>query len=256
MKYFRKIIWFVMAIVLLASVIIGIGIIFAVKNVNISLTNYRYGDWDSLSEEERAAAEGEIAFYKNRVLEKFRGRLIGYVSEEEIASCFEGTGFVLGSFEKEYPCTLNVSVRERREVFAVASSAGYDIYDENGEYFHKSEVALNDIDGAPNIPVIGADREQMKDVAELSGQFAEHFKALRSVVKEIEIQSTLTANMIFYLRCGIKVRIVDYVNFSAEKMRAAYSEFASLPGELKLSGTIIASVRTDNGTAVAARTPD
>ena len=69
MKYFRKIIWFVMAIVLLASVIIGIGIIFAVKNVNISLTNYRYGDWDSLSEEERAAAEGEIAFYKNRFAE-------------------------------------------------------------------------------------------------------------------------------------------------------------------------------------------
>ena len=76
------------------------------------------------------------------------------------------------------------------------------------------------------------------------------------MVSEIEVQKNVTSNMVFYLYCGLKVRIVDYPNLAEEKAAAAFKEYASLTGEQKLSGTIIASVRADGGAAVAERTPD
>lgn len=256
MKYFKRIIWLVLAIFLLASVIIGIGIIFAVKNVNVSLESFRYADWDYMTDEERSAAESEINLLKGKVLDKFRGTLITYIKEEKVAECFEGTDFVLDGFETDYPCTLNLSLRERRETFAVASGSGYAVYDENGEYLCSKDNAFNSIDGAPDVAVSGASADEMADVAFVAKLFGKNFSALRPVVSEIEVQKNVTSNMVFYLYCGLKVRIVDYPNLAEGKASAAFKEYASLTGEQKLSGTIIASVRADGGAAVAERTPD
>ena len=256
MKYVRKIIWLVIAVVFCASVIIGVGIIFAVKNVNILLESFKYSDWEQLTEGERAEASAEIADFKECILSKYRGTLIGFVDDNEIAACFDGTDFVFESCERDYPCTLNITLKERRETFIISTSQGFEVYDEHGEYLRLNEDSMNNLDNAPNIYVTGANAADMKEIALVSRYFAECFSALRTVVERIEVQTTLTRNMVFYFRCGIKVRIVDYTNLSELKMQQAYAKFVTLSGEEKLSGTIRVGVRENDGVITAERIPD
>ena len=251
MKYVRKIVWLLIGITFFVSLIIGIGIIFSVKNVNVSLESFRYSEWEEMTEAQRATAEEEISSFKNKVLGKYRGALMSFVDEQEIVACLNGTEYAVDSFTKEYPCTLNIKLKERREVFVVAATDGYRIYDEHGEFLRSGEDPLNSIDGAPNIDVSGADLSKINDIATLSGYFAESFSALRTIVKRIEIQTTETKNMVFYLRCGLRIWISDYANLSVEKIEAAYKQFISLSGEKKLSGSIHAGVSVNDGTVRA-----
>lgn len=247
-KYISKVIWFVIAVIFIASLIIGLGVIFAVKNVNVSLESYTFGEWEEMDDEQRTQAERLIGEFKSDILEKYRGKLMGTVSPEKLAECFYGTDYVLEGFEKKYPCTLNITLRERRETFAVAVTQGYNVYDGEGEFLRVKSGLENNIDGAFNI-IAEADAQYIKDIAELSGYFAQDFSALRSAVERISVDRTDSGNMIFKLRCGLNIRIVDYKNLSREKIRAAYTAFGKLSGGDKMSGTIIAN--SSSGFAVA-----
>lgn len=254
MKYISKVVWLVIAVVFIASVIIGIGVIFAVKNVNVSLDSYSFGNWEEMTDEERGRAENVINGFESEVLKKFRGKLMGAVSAEALSECFAGSDYVLESFEKDYPCTLNVTLKERRETFAFQTPEGYKVYDEDGGFFRIKDSLKNNIDGAPNVLVSANSEDKIKDVAEVSKYFAKSFSALRVMVDKITVDSTLNDNMQFYLKCGISVRIVDYSNRAEEKIKVAYAKFVSLSGEEKTSGTIIATL---NGSfAAAERLPD
>lgn len=250
MKYLTKIIWLVIGVVFLASVIVGIGVIFSVKNVNVSLESYSYKNWDDMDEAERESAQTTISALKEGVLGKCRGKLIGSVSDDKLTEYLKDTGFSLGSCERVYPCTLNLVLKERRETFAVQTSSGYSVYDENGEFLHTAETNVNSADGSPNV-LINVPEDLIKDVASVSGYFAKEFGALRSVVEKVETDSTLTENMEFYLKCGIKIRIVNYAEQAEGKMKAAYDKFMSLGGEDKTCGTIYAALR--DGVAAAER---
>lgn len=239
MKYISKVVWLVIAVIFIASVIIGLGVIFAVKNVNVSLESYSYKSWEEMTEEEQTEAGNLINGFKAEVLGKYKGKLIGSVSEEKIEKCFEGTDYVLESFNKHYPCTLNITLKERRETFAISTPQGYKVYDENGEFFRMKSVLTNNVDGALNI-IADVTEERIKDVASVSGYFADSFSALRSMVEKISVDRTDTDNMTFSLRCGLGVRIVDYKNLAEAKIRAAYSAFENLSGEQKTCGTVIA----------------
>lgn len=249
MKYISKVVWLIIAVVFIASVIIGIGVIFAVKNVNVSLESYTYKGWEEMNSEERVQAESVIEGFKSDVLDKFRGKLMGGVSEEELKKCFEGSDYVLAGFEKDYPCTLNVRLKERRETFAVATSGGFNVYDEYGDFFRVKESIENNVDKAPNILVSCSDETKIKDVAEVSRYFAQNFSALRSMVERIEVSNMVTDNIELFLKCGVGIRIVDYPTQTEAKIKAAYDEFATLSGEEKTHGTIIASM---NGSFAAA----
>lgn len=251
MKYLRKIIWLIIAVVFLASVIIGMGVIFSVKNVNVTLNSYSYSALDEMTKEEEKEVLAEIESIKNDVFEKYGGTLMSYVNQEDLAKIFDDTFYILESFEKVYPCTINLTVKERREVFAISDENGnYSTYDSSGTLMRSnigSDEALNNIDKAPNVFINGTTTDkQIRSVASVASIFAEKFSSLRSIVEKIELQEK-QGNMIFTLRCGISVHIADYEISTADKIEAAYNKFLSLIGEEKLSGTIFVVTERDSG---------
>ena len=256
MKYIRKIVILIIAIVLLASLIIGIGVIFAVKNINVSLLSYSYADG---AEEEYSETDAydAIDHYEDILLKKYRGTLMTFVKEDELAQVVKnseddcGKKYVLEKCVKSYPCTLDIVIRERREAFVVQSGEFYNHYDEDGELLRASaEDDLNPIDGAPNVYVSGAQSPaDMREVAKICVVFGDKFSALRSVVKSVNLQKSQseysTDKIIFLLRCGVSVEIQDYSSSLVLKMTAAASEYQKLSGEQKLKGKIYALTTAD-----------
>lgn len=251
MRHLRKIVWLVIAVAFLASVVIGTGVIFSVKNVNVTLKSYSYSAWDEMTQEGQNSALAEIEEIKNTVLAKYGGKLIPYVNDKELAQSFNGTVYALESCEKVYPCTLNITVKERREEFVISNSTGtFSTFDSFGVPMRRglsAEEASNNIDGASNVFVYGVTTdEQIASVADVASVFAERFSSLRSVVQKIQLRDD-GQNCIFTLHCGISVYIADYSVMAEYKIQAAYSEFLSLTGEEKLHGTVMVTVENYSG---------
>ena len=247
MKYIRKIVCMLLAVVFIGAVIIGVEIILSVRNVNIDIESYTYpySDWEKMPKEESDAAKEQVDGFKKIVLEKYRGSLIGFIDEKELAECFVDTGYVFSSVEKVYPCTLNIRLKERRETFAVAYEDGYRVYDALGNYLAGDNDGVNNLDNAPDILVYGTTSDdEIKEVARVSSIFAVHFSALRSVVEKINMQAK-DGLIVFTLRCGVKVQIYDYANLTEAKIKKAYDEFSSLSSKEKFSGTIGVTVKPD-----------
>lgn len=244
MKYIRKIIYAVLCVAMVAALVIGMGVIFAVKNVNVTLISYTY-------EENSDKAVALTARFKSDILSKTRGTMIGFVGGDTVSSAIGDSGYVLESYEKVYPCTLNVTVRERRETFVVAESEEcYYIYDENGLFLRKAdsaEAALNIFDGEPNLAVtsdgaISPDGEVIKNIASACGVFGQKFNCARSVLDSVEITRT---GLTFSFKSGVKLVIYDFGNMIEEKTEAAYNYFCKLSGTQKICGTIYCSTTTE-----------
>lgn len=235
MKYARKIVALLIAAVVLASVAIGVGVIFAVKNVNVTLLSYS-------AESGSGEAEERIAAVKKDVLASIRGTVIAFVSEDTVAAAVSGQ-YTVTDVEKIYPCTVNVTVKERREMFAVANGFGYAVYDEDGVFLAYAENALNAADGAPDLILEGTDSTE--DIVALAGvcaSFRQAFGCLRSVAGAVVLEKAENAlqvdKVIFRLHCGVSVELQEYAVSTVEKLAAAYAAFVSLSGEQKLEGTI------------------
>ncbi len=240
MKYIRKIGSVIIAFILLASFAIGIGVIFAVKNVNVTLQSYTYA---SESEEARS----ELARCKTAVLGSLRGTIISFVSNKDVETAVDAIGgYTLVEVKKIYPCTVNVTIREREEAYVIKSGPQYLIYDTDGVFLRSADDeahSYNPLDNAPNVRVYGAEEgDDMALVSYFGGLFKENFALLRSSVESITVEKARPQiskdKIIFSLRCGLNVEITDYENKSKEKMNAAYLKFSELSGEQKLSGRI------------------
>lgn len=258
MKYVRKVVGLVIAVAFIASVIIGVGIIFSVKNVNISLQSYTYPEVEVMTEEEKQAADGEIEDFRQSLLSEYRGTLLGFVDVDELSARFDDTNYILENIEKAYPCTLNLTIKERRESFCVrVGENSYNTYDSYGTLMREGvskDDSINNIDKAPNVAVSVENAADIKAIADMASAFSEEFSALRSVVESIGINEQ-TGHIVFKLHCGISIRISDFRTLTKAKMRAAHEKFISLAGEEKLSGTIVVTVR-GSGDVVAERFED
>ena len=135
MKHLRKIGILIIAIIIAAAVAVGICVIYAVRNVNVTLLSYP---------DEEANLNSEILAVKEEVLKKMRGRVISSISEEDVSLCLDDDYF-LESFEKVYPCTINITVQQRREVFAVydGDNENYSVYDDSGKFLRTAEDNRN-----------------------------------------------------------------------------------------------------------------
>lgn len=241
MKYIRKIIFTIIAVAFIASLVIGVGVVFAVKNVNVSLNCYSYEDGDP-------QAGTEIGGYKAKILEKVRGTVIYFVSEEDIAEVIDGD-YSLESVEKVYPCTLNITLKERKETFSVALSDGkYALYDENGVLLDGSSTKRNDYDVALDLK----NGETVEKVAELCAVFKNNFSAFRSMVKSVVFEDAAFASMpysntlTFNLHCGTVIEIWDYDKSYTEKMEAVYNYFVkSLSADEKTAGKLRCNIASD-----------
>lgn len=240
MKHIRKIVALAIAVVLVAAVLIGLGVIFSVRNVNVTLLSYS-------CEQDSDDAQNKIAEFKGKILSEVRGTVMVFVHEDEVSAAIGDGDFVLESWEKVYPCTINVTVRERREVFAVSNGdETYSVYDETGLFLRRAETAedaYNRVDKSPNLLIEGADNdEDIKRVADICSIFRSKFMSLRSVAEKVVLskaQSQLERDGVtFYLRCGVSIEIFDCGVLTEEKIEAGYNEFTSLSGERKLGGKI------------------
>lgn len=251
MKHLRKISALVIALIMVASIAIGIGVIFSVRNINVALQSYADGD------------ENVREVVKQEVLSSCKGRMISAVSEEDVINCL-GEGYTLESFEKVLPCTINITVRQRREAFAVLNGETYLMYDETGLLMRTAETNENAFDLSPNVILEGTETEEdVKAVAEVSEIFKSqsNFSSLRSLVDKIVFYKSRTSvsvekdRITFYLRCGISVEINDFSQQTSEKISKAHKRFKELAGEQILSGRIYTFTNAD-GEVVATYNPN
>lgn len=235
MKFLRSITILLITVIFLAAFAIGIGYIFSVKNVNVTLLSYEY-DKDS------NGAKQEISSIKEGVLNVCYGNVIAFVDENEIINCVD-EGYIVESVEKIYPCTINLTVKQRQEVYIVSKGEIYSVYDGDGNYLKDSDTYLNSLDNAPNVIIEGTKSQQdIVTAASLGGKFKERFGSIRSTVEIIRLENAETTfakdKVTFILRCGIKIEVQDYNDGLTEKIDEAFREFSSLTGEQKLKGTI------------------
>lgn len=240
MKYLRKMAALLIGIAFFAALIICVGRIFAVKNININLLTYEEDSSDSYDRAKQA-------------LSVYKGESILFLKESSIIETIAGSNYVVTSCEKKYPCTINVTLKERLEIFAVSVGGLYSMYDSDGKFLRTGFENENDIDGTPNVEVIGIAVEQMQLVANIAAIFKDNFGGLRSIVKSINLDSRpeiegYSDKLIFHLRCGLLIQLDDYSQDSEEKLAAAYRKFCTLSDKQKLSGRIrVHRVGGENG---------
>ena len=237
MKYIKKIVALVIGIALFAAVIICIGRIFAVRNINVTLVTY---DEDSSESYEKAKT----------TLKPFKGESIVFISSDDVAEKFKDSNFTVTSCVKKYPCTINVVLKERLEIFAVSVGGQYSMYDDEGKFLRKYTVNENVNDGSPNVKISGAAEDEIGEVARIAAAFKNKFKALRSLVSEITLDTDTsiddyTERLIFGLRCGLKIQLDNYSEYTEEKIKASYEEFSKLTDKDKLNGVLRSYHRLD-----------
>ncbi|MDE6585649.1 MAG: hypothetical protein K2K80_03100 [Clostridia bacterium] len=252
MKYVRKIAYLLIATLMVAAVALGMCITFSVRNVNVSYIHYG-AENDEVS---ILRAEKTISEIKSKIAAGCQGTLISSVDEEAVKS-YVGDDYVMESFEKIYPCTINVKVRERKEAYAVAFGEEYKIYDSDGNLLRIDSENINAVDSAPNVLMCGAvDEGDIKELAKLGSLFEKNFSALRSAVGELrlirEASSLAKDRYCFVLRCGLTVELRD-LSSAEDKLVRAKNEFAKLTGEQKLSGKIYCYT-TEDGRVIASYT--
>ena len=230
MKYLRKMVVLIIGIAFFAALIICVGRIFAIKNINVNLITYEADSSES---------------YKNakEALSVYKGESILFLNEKDIVKTVEGSNYVVTSCEKKYPCTINVTIKERLEIFAVSVGGLYSMYDSDGKFLRTDFENANDIDNTPNIEVTGIATEQMSTVADIAAIFKSNFGGLRSIVKSINLDSRpgiegYNDKLIFNLRCGLVIQLDDYSQEYEEKISVAYRKFCTLSDKQKLSGKI------------------
>ncbi len=244
MQHIRKLVLIFSAVIFVVITVLGMGLIFAVRNVNITLLSYT-------CEADSNEAKAEISEIKQKVLRKFQGNFMSFVTEEGVSEVLNGDKYALEKFEKVYPCTLEFTVKERRETYAKSNEEGcFLLFDDKGIYIKSSEENINVIDGASNVLLEGvSDSSEIISLAEAGEIFSVRFGAMRSVTEKIilaKAQSSLEKDKVtFILRCGVRIEIRDYKNMTAGKIDAAYRKYENLTGEQKLQGIIYCTVTLD-----------
>lgn len=229
MKYIRKVMATGLALIFLIALVIGTGVIFSVRNVNVTFISYS----------ERC---GE-AYEKTRAnLNKLKGSGLLFISNADVyEKVSDPQLLVIESYEKKMPCTVNVVVRERVECFNLKTEGGYDVYDDAGKLIRSTSeesAPLNGVDGCPNV-LIDAQPDQIEKVAELCAYFKSEFGSLRRLVESVSVKKYLELQMVtIKLRGGLTVSVSDWNADAQRKIKAAYGVYAGLDDLQRAGGTI------------------
>lgn len=160
-------------------------------------------------------------------------------------------GFELEDLKKDYPSKLVLTVRERRELFAIKKDDGmFAILDEEGRYLYDKEQNTNRSSGE-NILLEGFRSnfrigEKPEDDSFLAAAtyvkaFSEQFGSARSDVSAVVLLNTGSAlvgenYMQIKTRGGVRIDIYDPCSKTQEKANAAVQKYLSLEGAERLCG--------------------
>lgn len=231
MKFIRKMSLFFVSIIIFATIVIGVGKIFAVKNINVTIMTYA----DDGNEKHKEIKE---------LLSGVHGELILFANESSIATLLIDQSYSIVSYEKVLPCTINVALKERIETFAVnIGKTSYSMYDDDGVSIKGRRNENNiGVDGFANVELIGINIEEITEIAKHANTFKKYFNGLRSMVSSIKVDNKtvdgLTDKLVFNLYCGLRIQIDDYKHDLDDKIKVAHDKFLKLSDKEKLCGTL------------------
>lgn len=239
MKFLRKVLALCLAMVFLIALIIGAGIILSVQNVNVRFVYY--GD---------NAYTADYAKTRTN-LDKLKGSGLLFITDEDINSKLENTdALAVESYQKVYPCTIDIVIRQRVETFAVRTGdMSYDVYDEMGTLMRSSTV-IDGVDGSPNVVVSGFAVEELPTVAKTCQYFKDTFSSFRRLVKSVsEVKVANSAAFQFTLRSGFVIRVhgCDGGEGDLLKITKAYEKYSTLTDFQKLDGVMDVVVGANSG---------
>ena len=242
MKYIRKGIALILIVVFIAAVVIGLGVIFAVRNINICAIGYSNEEGQSSDEFSMAVAS------ISNSLSSLKGESMIGVNEDDVVSIVEENGYAeFVSVEKVYPCTLNVTVKEKLEVYAVydRDEASYSVYDGSFSYITKKSNNVNNLDGASNVLISEIAEDDYEYVMLVADVIEKNLSSLRVVVEEFSWYeyngSTSDASidvLTVTLRCGLTLELFNYREDTVAKAERLCDVFSELDENLKLGGTL------------------
>ena len=236
--YIRKVVSIVLVLIFCVAVIAGACTILSVRNVNIEYIYY------SSEEDGESFASDEYTITCDN-LNSLKGKNLMFLGDADITNCISGNIIYMESFEKVFPCTINVVLREKLEQYSRANSSdGYDIYDSNGEFIETRDENINPVDSSPNV-LIDIEDDQIFSIAiEVCTYFKEQFGSLRNLIKTVSASYDPvldTTHMVLSLYSGLTIDISDYAEFTEEKIVKVYEVYSQLPDNLKLRGVIFAT---------------
>lgn len=227
MKHIRKLMAVGLAIIFLIALVIGTGVILSVRNVNVSFIEYS-GDYT----EEYAATR------KN--FDKLKGSGLLFISDSDVYGKVTATDVLaVESYEKKFPCTVNIVLRERIETFTYKTDAGYSVYDERGKLIRSTEnEPVNAVDDCPNV-LLKCKEDEIEQLATVCAAFNENFGALRRMVESVE--TTVYPGLEYIditLYSGFVISVHDWKVSGAQKIKKAYDKYNELSEYGKISGSI------------------
>lgn len=243
MRHIRRVLVIGLVVVFLIALVIGAGVIFSVRNVNVTYINY-----SSTSDDEYEHCKKKLAEVKGSSLLFLKDRDI----KEKITY---SQSIAVESYEKVYPCTVNVVLKERVECFAVKTLNGYSVYDEDGKFIKTvsdDATPLNAIDHCPDVLLDVKDKD-VKSIADLCAVFKEYFGSVRRQLESVSAQSFFNMEIAeFKLRCGLTISVSEWREAGELKIKKAYDCYGGLNDSQKASGTITV-VSGNNGASASAK---
>lgn len=225
MKYIRKFTALILSVIFLVALVISAGVLLSVRNVNVRLLSYtgvcddRYGE----------------------VKEKFsrlKGTSLLFLDGDEVSALIDGDGEIaFVGYEKVFPCTVNITVKERVECLAYEAADGYDFYDDRGVLMRKGSENVNPIDSCPDVLVLADDAVTVGEVATMCSYFLEIFASFRSTVQSVTVSSE-SRTLVYTLYRGLRIEIEDYATFPREKTVGAYKAYEALNESQSVRGTL------------------
>jgi len=230
MKYVNKVMALGLAILFLTALIIGTEIILSVRNVNVG---YKYYG-ENLSEESYNATREN--------LNALKGTGMLFIGEDDITSKLDDDSLIaVERYEKVYPCTLNVYLKQRVKTFAVKTDSGYDVYDDEGKIISslQTQSAPQGADGCPLVLIENVIGRPMEDIAVVCSYFEDTFGDIIRKVNAVSVGSTV----VFNLRSGISIRMYysesdGLSGIDKTMLEKAYTCYLTLSDSEKVKGEI------------------
>lgn len=246
MKYIRKVMATGLAIVFLIALVIGTGVILSVRNINVSFIEYS----GNYREEYTITREN---------FNKLKGSSLLFIGDDDIyGKVIQTNLFAVDSYEKKFPCTINITMRERIERFALKTENSYKIYDDKGELLRNvsdlDKIPTNGLDNCPDVLLEfeKVSEEQIKGVAWLMEYFCEYFGPVRRLAEKVAVRDLMEWTILTVtFRSGITLSVTEWNKNTKEKMARAGDVYKELSDGQKTKGSITVLDGRENSDPIA-----
>ena len=231
----------IVSFVLLAAVIAaGINAVFTVSDVQTEYVVY--------------SAEGRAETAQlNEKLGRYRGKSSTFLDLNDVKDTVEQFPCLSAErIEKKYPSAVSLTVRERKETYAVRQENGFAVFDEEGRYLYEKADNVNRLDGDKNILLEGFSFV-CKERTAAEGEYAAELFAAFDTLKET--LGSIRANVLraelkkfssdgrthffyIYMREGVMLSIKNPAKAGEEKAAVAVEKYLSLTDKQRVKGVI------------------